>query len=98
LREILLTFNAKGIQNHCVQYSIMSRRSVFMMVMTRTKLRSCSGVLMAFLVLTGQYSTRVISDIDLPVFPRLRLRKVQLMCRLQWSGSLVQSPPRCREC
>jgi hypothetical protein len=38
---------------------------------------------MAFLVLTGQYNTRVISDIGLPVFPRLRLQRVQLMYRLQ---------------
>ena len=33
LKKALLTCNAKGIHNHCVQYSVMDRRNKFIMAM-----------------------------------------------------------------
>ena len=52
----ILTWNANGTQIHCVQYRIASMISmVFSTVTPRSKLRSFSGVLIAFLDLIGEW-------------------------------------------
>lgn len=96
LNTLRLTWNAKGTQIHCVQYNIASTISIFRMVTTPSKLRSCSGVLTDFLDLWDEWvlQSSPQGDIGLPFFPRLWLLNVQLMCRLQGSGSPVKSPPK----